>query len=154
METPQHDLWPATFGNGAIRVVNTPVRLLKEQASLLATKTDNMVEAEVLTTPVKDLMTPSPSKFLKRFPNNGFRHAFYLRAPTLGNFRYLLFEIGQPIEMYPLIINDAPIEEGEIEVSNQEEFMEALRKIFANKKTQKVIQAMIAQSFDSLPTIV
>ena len=145
MATPQHDLWPAALGNGANTMTNTPVGLLNEQASFLATKTNNVVKAEVLTQPLE--LKASASMLPKGYPQQGFRHKFYLLAPALGNFRYLLFEIGQPIEMYPLVIIAAPTED-EIGISNQDEFMEALRKIFAHQKTQNVIEAMRAQSAD------
>lgn len=120
------DLWPTDIK--ADNMV-TPLSILKEQASLLGGKTQNLVEAEVQTKPL----------------GAEFSHSFLLVAPTLDNYRYKLFAVLHALDMYPLKIVD---ENGGIryEVHSQEEFVEKLREVLTSEKTKSVINALIAQS--------
>jgi hypothetical protein len=73
-------------------------------------------------------------------------HAFYLVAPLLEDYRYRLFTVEQPKpeQIYPLLIRDSPV--GEVKVNSEDSFVDSLRKIFTNEKTQKIIEALIVQS--------
>ncbi len=120
------DLWPDDI---KVDEMVTPLSILKEQASLLGQKTQNLVEAEVQTKPL----------------GADFSHSFFLVAPPLDNYRYKLFEIHHPIDMYPVKIVD---ENGGIryEPRSQDEFIAKLREVLTSEKTKSVIRALIAQS--------
>jgi len=102
---------------------------MREQASLLGTKTRNVVEAEVET---------------RTFPDDRmFCHNFVLVAPALGNYRYTLFQARHGMELYPVEFNF----EGEQRTAKDEErFVELLRSILANERTLRVIDALLSQS--------
>jgi hypothetical protein len=142
MATNQLDLWPMMTETATTQ--NTPVSILRRQADLLQKKTDGMVEAYVKSRQLEIGEVLSAVIHLGLNRENAFAYSFYLVAPALENYQYLLFWMIQPIEMYPLLIKDSP--EGDIEVESEDVFIAALRAIFAHEKTQRVIQAMIAQS--------
>ena len=144
MATNQLDLWPTMTATATTQ--NIPISILRRQADLLKKKTDGLVEAHVK--PQEDVMAfVSASSQLgldRKNVQNCVAYSFYLIAPALEHYRYLLFWVLHPIEMYPLLIKDSP--EGDIKVESEDAFIDALRAIFAHEKTQRVIQAMIAQS--------
>jgi hypothetical protein len=137
MATAQIDLWPPSFE--AVSEPNPPIDILREQAALLEQKTGGVVLAEVLSGYDSNFIVVHRGK-----TSLPISHSFYLVAPALENYRYQLFRIDQPIEHYPLFIIGSPI--GDLEVESQEEFVETLRRIFSDDKTQKVIQSLIAHS--------
>lgn len=120
------DLWPDDI---KVDDMVTPLSILKEQASLLGQKTQNLVEAEVQTTPL----------------GADFSHSFFLVAPALDNYRYKIFWVRHPIDMYPVKIID---ENGAIryEARSQDEFIGRLKEVLTSEKTKSVIKALIAQS--------
>ncbi len=141
MATAQYDLWPPSFE--AVSEPNPPIDILREQAALLEQKTGGMVLAEVKKVEGYDSNIIVVSRGKTSLP---ISHSFYLVAPALENYRYQLFRIEQPIERYPLLIIGSPISDRDIEVESQEGFVEILRRIFSDEKTQKVIQSLIAHS--------
>ena len=136
MAIAQYDLWPATFT--AVAEPNVPIDILREQADLLEQKTNGVVLAEVRTS------VDAPLNHAIVAPNLPLLHTFYLVAPALGNYRYQLFRVEQPLDYYPVLIKGGPSED--VEAKSTEQFVEALRQVFAEHKTQKVIQSLIAQS--------
>jgi len=128
MATHQRDLWPADIAVTAN--LQTPVTILREQALLLGEKTKNVVEAEVIS----------------GGNNIEFTHSFILVAPALENYKYRLFTVRHPVELYPLWINFDSWNEEPSEVDSEEEFVKELKVIFAHKRTKDIIQALIAQS--------
>ncbi len=120
------DLWPEDI---KVADMVTPLSILKEQASLLGQKTQNLVEAEVQTKPL----------------GAEFSHSFFLVAPPLDNYRYKLFEVHHPIDLYPIKIVD---ENGGVrhEANSQDQFIGQLKEVLTSEKTKSVIKALIAQS--------
>jgi hypothetical protein len=153
MATAQRDLWPVILPTSEIPA---PLSILREQASLLESKTNGLVKAEVRSSGVKLFakerfvegeQVEDEDEQVERIGPQGprVRHSFYLVAPALENYRYLLFEVTSYIEdFYPLTINFSPV--GKLKVESEDEFKEALKKIFASEKTLKVIRSLIAQS--------
>ena len=84
------DLWPAIEQP----TIKAPVVILREQAQLLGEKTRNIVEAEVTRIEGEDWI-----------PWYHFAYAFWIVAPTLGNYRYRLFAIAHGIDIYPVLVN-------------------------------------------------
>lgn len=137
MANVQTDLWPSSFP--AIDTI-TPVTILRQQAALLEKKTNGLVVAEVRS----GIDYNSNVVVISQGQEVPLLHSFYLIAPALENYHYLLFRLKQSIDLYPLEIKDSPI--GDVTVTDESQLNEALRKIFASEKTQKVIQSLIAQS--------
>lgn len=144
MLDPHSDLWPddiAEVGN-----LVTPLSVLKEQAALLARKTNNLLKASVV-------------RWHEEYADQwAYGWAFYLVAPVLSDYKYLLFTIKQDTKLYPLVIENRPGDATTVKISNQEEFLAELRAIFCHTETKSVIKAMLAQVRDfggngSAPTI-
>ncbi len=139
------NLWPE-FGNES---VITPAYILKEQAAKLGERTGNIVLARVSTKPF-DFSRQSQVP-LKR---DGFKHDFYIVAPVLGDYSYRLFSAyHELIDVFPVYINshkEKPVEvlylSDYVEANNQQEFIAELKNIFADPKTVKIIQTLLAQS--------
>ncbi|MGH9834249.1 MAG: hypothetical protein ACREBD_19950 [Blastocatellia bacterium] len=145
MATNQLDLWPTMTATATTR--DTPVSILREQAALLEKKTNGVViaDVEMRSSAAPGVLSAALSTGMTgERARDAIAYSFYLIAPALENYRYLLFWMFQPIEMYPLFIRDSP--EGDIKVESENEFVEALRRIFGSEKTQSVVQAIIAQS--------
>jgi len=118
------DLWPGDIGEGDLR---TPVAILKEQATLLGTKTDQLVAAEVESRAEADV----------------FFHRFYLVAPAL-EYKYKLFTVRHPVSLYPMVgyFSDGRQEQ----IHSEEEFIEWLRGVLTSEETRGIVRALIAQS--------
>ena len=68
------DLWPSPVGSPSS---TPPVTILRSQAALLASKTDGLVEAFVISGKL----------------GADLHYQFYLRAPALDNYAYLLLSV-------------------------------------------------------------
>lgn len=149
MTANQRDLWPIEIT--LEDEPQSPLAILKEQASLLGRKTGNVVEAKVSS----DYYEPSLVRELKEYgfkstqmvpsdEGSYFVHSFSLTAPALGGYRYKLFEVIHPVTpYYPLEIR---FSDREIKAENEEQFVERLKTIFADEKTLKVINSLRNQS--------
>jgi hypothetical protein len=133
------DLWPADIAPTEGPV--PPITILKQQASLLGKRTNNMVEGEVET------KTEDFQRFL--------RHILYLVAPALNFYRYPLLEVEHhAASMYPATIKVVWLEKQgpeallEIQTADEQAFKEGLRRVFADEETKKVIGALLAQSME------
>ena len=119
--------------------------ILKEQASLLGSKTKNVVKAKVQ----KFSWAPSP-----------FAYEFTLHAPVLDNYSYRLFAVGYDVDLYPVrflldgaVADELGLEKRDSLSANDEEiFIRTLSRIFATQKTRNVIHAILSQSVDSSQT--
>jgi hypothetical protein len=124
------DLWPTDLGEPYD--ITPPVALLREQGVLLAKKTQGAVEGRVL---LGSQLGSQPGEFTLQF---------YLVAPSLDNYSFRLFTVVHGIDPYPLRIV-SEVEGVKENCSNEEEFMEQLRKILASAQTRRVVRALRAQ---------
>ncbi|MCI0690587.1 hypothetical protein L0337_01120 [candidate division KSB1 bacterium] len=132
-------LWPKDIGE-QLQVI-APVSILRRHASLLGSKTNNLVEAKVVDfeRELGDLYE--------------FNYGFYITAPTLNRYSYKLFTISHNIDLYPVIIDvDAELKreidpENEIykkiEANSEDEMLQVLKKIFNSHKTKKIIGSLL-----------
>ena len=140
------DLWPDHFepeSDGEL-----PVVILRQQAALLGRKTRGLVEAEVKTTaaPAGTRMSFSPVRLVgePELEPARFAHRFLLRVPAVEDYRYALFTVyQQPTDLYPLRID---FDDRTWEVKDREDLDAALRLIFADESTKRVIGTLMAQS--------
>jgi len=140
------DLWPKSIVETA-RLIS-PLSILKEQAALLGKKTSNILEGLVMPISYEETLLG----FVKGInTDEALYYAFIITAPTLS-YRYRLFTITQSIDLYPLWIalpGDIASELGvqrDLKVNSESEFLEALAKIFASKKTGRIIHGLLAQA--------
>jgi hypothetical protein len=148
------DLWPKDLPT---MTMTSPVTILREQASLLGTKTRNIVKAEVRRynpspVPVSRHVASAKPSAAAQEP---FCFSFNLVAPVLGNYTYRLFTVAYDVNRYRATISsdyDIAQEEfayqGELDVSNDAEFKECLSRILGSQNTLKVITALLSQSTD------
>jgi hypothetical protein len=120
------DLWPDQFGTLSLP---PPILTMREQATIISNKTGGRIVAEVATA---------------RHGNN-FEHVFLLVAPFLDDYRYQLFRVIHPVDLYPLELH-ADVMDQILQCKTSEEFETALRTIFASPQTIKVVRAILAQT--------
>lgn len=140
------DLWPDNVDKPTIKA---PVSILREQATLLGQKTNNVVEATVER--VESVWWASVDEL---------KYAFLIVAPLLQGYRYRLFIMAHSLEFYPIKMvletniyreilqkeSEFPREKDIFLIHPQEEFLKILGMIFGASKTIKVIHSLIAQS--------
>lgn len=154
------DLWPNDMETYD-ELADTPLGILKEQASLLGERTKNVVRAEVR-------VTTTNSNSFDRFGiigstggnDDSFLYEFFIVAPFLENYKFRLFVVRQKVmALYPAIVildNDALIDntfpeaKGKprllINAKDQDQFEEILLKIFSAPNTQSLIKLLVSQS--------
>lgn len=135
-----NDLWPES-----LELVKPepegPVTILEEQAALLGKKTKNLVTAEVGV----------PSQF-----KGEIQYPFYLVAPQLNNYRYLLFSISYGIlSSYPVnfLLDEEIVKEIQpqnsrfiISANSDLEFVDLLKKVLQSAKTRQLINSLRTRS--------
>jgi hypothetical protein len=131
MSQTTQDLWPEDIA--VVSDLKPPLTILREQASLLGNKTNNLVEGEVRS---------------YNMGNGILSHSFLVTSPIF-NYSYSLFTVMHSAEFYPVdFVDDSNIV---LESVNSEEaFVDKLRSIFASEKTRKVVSALIAQAQGSV----
>jgi hypothetical protein len=151
------DLWPQDFG---VITKNSPLAILKEQASLLGGKTSNIVkatvkkESEELAGLLRRAKNDAMGVRSDAFGSRSFSYAFFLQAPALDNYTYRLFRIIFDVDIYPVrfFVDDAIAEELSINskdgvpAADEEEFKQMLSRILGSQKTRKVINAILSQT--------
>jgi hypothetical protein len=135
------DLWPKEIISES--KVKSPGLLLKEQGSILAEKTKNIVSGQVGKV---DVFPAEVGTFFYSF-------AIYSRTVR---YYYELFRISHKILFYPVeftiidsdILKELGIESKQLplKANNEEEFKGCLKKIFNATKTKNIISAILAQS--------
>jgi hypothetical protein len=138
------DLWPSDLDTVTTRA---PVTILREQASLLGTKTKYILKAEIAIT-------------ARQTGRRSFSYAFFLHAPALDDYRYRVFTIEYDVTLYPVLfqVDHAIAEElgfnfktGTKSAATEEEFLSILGQILQSNKTRQVIAAILSQSMDRSP---
>ena len=117
------DLWPVLTG---FDVRATPLSVLREQARLLGTKSSGKLMAELVTFPV----------------GSDLRHAFEIVAPSLGGYRFQLFSITHPPELYPMT---AEIGGKTVLIRTEAEFETQLREVLSSDRTRKILANLLSQ---------
>jgi hypothetical protein len=149
------DLWPNEI-TAVEDAPFSPVAILRQQATAIAEKTNGaitgLVESFAETKPVPLENPPYPRDAVIAYfsrghsqtvKTGGLVHALYLMTPTLEDYRYHLLSASHGGEAYPVRIRHAG---KELECATAQEFMDALRTIFASDHTRRVIQTLLAQS--------
>jgi hypothetical protein len=125
------NLWPTEIEK--IPDLRTPLTLLKEQASVLGDMTGRTVLGEVET-------------HVMAIDINPFHHTFYLRVPSLDNYRYELLEVSHDVRLYPAQVRAAGVSR---QVSSEDELKETLKGIFSSGETRNVLTGLVNQAIPS-----
>jgi hypothetical protein len=116
------DLW----GEIAPSAVRAPVSILREQASLLGAKTNNLIEGKVET----------------QIEGNRFYHFFNLVVPSLDNYSYELFRIWTNVSLYPVHVPPPPY----TEIEDEGAFVDWLGQTLSSAETKRIIGNLLAQA--------
>jgi hypothetical protein len=115
------DLW----GEIAPSVVRTPASILREQASLLGTKTNHTIEGQVET----------------QISGGTFHHSFNLVVPALDNYSYELFKIRHEVSLYPVYVGYP-----DPDPEDEESFLRWLAQKLSSPETKRIIGNLLAQA--------
>lgn len=149
------DLWPSDFA--AVATSKSAVTILKEQASLLGSKTKNIVKAYVTRLSVPVVLDSPFAGYSTASRAEPFQYGFYLRGPALDNYTYRLFTISFGVDPYPAklevdddIGKELSVVPGQgIIAADETQFVQVLSDVLASQKTRKIIHAIYSQSIDS-----
>ena len=109
-----------------------PGTLLREQASLLGSKTQNIVEAYV------------ESFATKRKNRVGLRMS--IRCAAVDNYEFQVLTIDHDLlTIYPISLTSA-MDMVNYEIQDEEQFRSALRQIFSSEKLRRVIAALLREA--------
>lgn len=142
---PTLDLWPSNLE--AVKVV-PPAAILRQQAALLAQKTQGLVTASVQPSsrtvrveafPLLGQQPPPPAP-------DAVEHDFYLTSPALGDYRYRLLSIRHgAVALYPVEIHSGA-SGAPLVAASEDQFVEMLRTVFNSEETKRVVGSLLAQS--------
>jgi hypothetical protein len=123
MPDEEIDLWPDDIGDATFR---TPLSFLKEQASFLGQKTQQLVKAEVESEP----------------SGNDFLHIFSIVSPSFNNYRYELFRLKHGVTLYPAVLywNRIPYD-----IPDEKSLKDKLKTILTDTKTKNIVNSLLSQ---------
>jgi len=129
--TDNKSLWP----DFKFEEVKTPLAIIQEQANELGNQTKNIIVGEIIITEAFD----------EKANQMVLIYQFYIKAPLLSNYRFLLFRLLQKNTLYPVDIYFDP-DKTKFENIEEDKFVEKLKEIFSNPKTEETIKSLYAQS--------
>ena len=147
------DLWPQNLN---LEAGPTPLSILRTQASLLADKTQGVLEGAVET------WSAGPDIY----------HRFDIVVPALGRYRYELFKVHHSPTLYPVVVDEVPppapaatapppfvpLSAAEVmdrmlaprapvvALRDEAAFREWLRQTLASEQTQRIISSLYGQA--------
>ena len=117
----QTDLW----GDLEVESLRTPVAIMKEQASLLGIKTNNVLEGKITT----------------QVQGSDFHHSFNVGVPTLDDYTYELFTVYHPVSLYPVRVPYKGIS-----LKTEDEFTTWLKAQLSSIETRRIVSSLLAQA--------
>ena len=123
------DLWPDEIATEVV----TPYAILRMQASHLRRRTENLLEAEVVS----------------EEDAGQLRHYLEIIAPSLERYRFRLLTAKHEASLvYPVTIEsdafDRPVTR--VVADTQEEFVEGIGKVLRSSRARSVIHSLIART--------
>ena len=115
------DFW----GDVQATEVKTPLSILREQASLLGPKTNNLLVARVDT----------------EVDGSRLQHRFNLVVPALDDYTYRLFVISHGVDLYPVRVWDTAQE-----LQDEAEFTAWLEQRLTSPETRRIVANLVAQA--------
>jgi hypothetical protein len=117
------DLWPPEIDTGFDA---SPLSVLRDQARRLGSRTNYKLLAELRTFPV----------------GQNLRHNFEIVAPALGGYRYLLFSVTHPPELFPMTVD---IDGEQSSILHDDGFTQWLRQALSSERTKKILASLFSQ---------
>jgi hypothetical protein len=128
------------WGNVAAVDLRTPLSIMREQASLLGTMTQNLVEARVDTrVSTIEGFPPFFDPNFEAFGERQFVHIFKLVVPALDSYTYDLFTARHGADLYPVRVEDKLYK-------SEGEFEAWFRAKLSAPGTTHLIQKLLAQA--------
>lgn len=123
----------------------TPFMILKTQGEFLEKHTNGILSYEIVKSVFDNSFFPS---------NKGIRLKFYIHAPLMDNYKFLLIQFNHDAIMpYPSYVrfytdlDEAILNERNGEKEHEvEDLKNTLKNILGNSETSRVINSLIAQS--------
>jgi hypothetical protein len=124
----------------AVDEFRTPLAILREQANALTEQTGGLLVGSVASRPVA---------WTGIVPQLGTKKAdlairLDIQVPALNNYSYGLMTYWQPVELYPGYLEHAL--DDALAVSDEAEFVEALKGILHSDHTRRVIGSLLSQA--------
>lgn len=127
-KTESDGYWPEDLVD---ETIVPPGRILSEAAEELSRRTGGTLKAEPM-----QIGEPRSGELI---------YAFYLVADALRGFRYELFRVLVPAQMYPLEIRGGILDTS-FQPGDEQAFRKKLQDLFASDKVRKVVSALVAES--------
>lgn len=121
------NLWPEDFGT---LTLETPVGMLREQATALGQRTSNIVVGRVLSESVG---------------SGRFRHLFALYCAPL-NYHAPFLAVEHEIDLYPVSLQVEGESGPPLQAATSEELAAKLKEIFSRPRTKQLVASLITQS--------
>ena len=129
--TTKSNLWP----DFKFEEIETPLAIIQKQAVGLGERTKNVLLGEIITT----------EAYNEKTGESALIYQFYIKAPILSNYRYLLFRLLQKTKLYPIELYFIS-ENRKFDIDDAKSFEERLSEIFNNPVTKETINNLYAQS--------
>lgn len=121
------DFWPDLSTDA----ITTPVSILKQHAASLSSKAKYLITGEVETWTA----------------NSMIYHRLNVVVPALDNYKYSLLRIHHSPTLYPVHIDEDPLDEHFFgEFADEESFRQYLRRAFSSEATKRILQSLMAQA--------
>lgn len=134
-------LWPEDIIK--VKMINTPKEILELQGQILENKTCNILYATLDSLNIQDEM----------LYNFDFQFKFSIRSHHLSNYKCILFDLKHNIELYPLSISldnkiaqELGLEDTELFVNSESEFIDKLGRILKTNYVHRVIVNLMSLS--------
>lgn len=111
-------------------LMETPVTILRRQATLIGEQTNRVIEGVVET----------------RSQDDTFIYELSLVMPSLDNYMFKLLRVEHGISLYPLEIVRLYVVSGVYPCRNEQEYLATLRELLSSTEVHSIIRALYSQS--------
>lgn len=148
------DLWGEI---PSIEKIPPPVLLLREQADILAEKTEGVLQGRVHITAVpegQDFLASPVRAALERAMlgvKGKFVASLHIVAPALNSYSIAVVELLYDVKPYPVVVR-SKLRDQEKLCSNETELQDALQDILSSQEVKDVIALLLSHSKLASPT--
>jgi len=119
------------------RDLRTPVTIIREQAEALTQQTNGLLQGEVLIVPER---SPTGVGLTRT------RASLKIAVPYLNDYAVYVLSYTHNIDMYPGDLTNYFEDEENISISNEDEFINALKKILSSSTTLRILGNLLSQA--------
>ncbi len=125
------NLWPEDL---VWMDIPSPKEILIEQANYLTERTKNLLIGEVKTS----------AGMIKGELETFITHEFIIKAPSMGNYQFVLLKVAHKLSIYPLTITDELNEESFV-IHDEGDFKKTLAQILRSKLLKNAISSLVGR---------